>query len=475
VAVRTNGGGAFTELTPRQPLTPTPYAIYAESVAASGISGTLTNGQLAHSAVTVNPGPGLSGGGRVALGNTIILTNTGVLSVTGNADITASTVGGAVTLGDTATSADTASTLVKRDGGGNFSTATITLDDNLNLPATTATAGIIYSGGLTLIHAYGSQNFFAGPGAGNLTMSGIQDTANGYQALPANTSGYDNTANGFQALYSNTSGYLNTADGAAALFFNTSGYQNTANGVQALADNTNGFDNTASGYQALFHNTSGSYNTANGSQALHSNTSGSQNTASGSGALQANTNGSYNTANGYAALQNNANGSYNTANGYEALYNNTSGTENTANGTVALFNNTSALIPPLQHSITPVFCSISSPGTPGTPPPLDNPFNWCETPPEMGLTARKGEIERYTGYSENEANAHQAPREGTWPARLQATDCRPGSPARRAFKKQRPPDPAVSNQAKSNLIKPNQGKKIIRNARPSTTLTAGGG
>src|SRR6202030_1926600 len=93
VAVRTNGGGAFTELTPRQPLTPTPYAIYAESMAASGISGTLTNGQLTHSAVTVNPGPGLSGGGRVALGNTIILTNTGLLSIICHADITATTVG----------------------------------------------------------------------------------------------------------------------------------------------------------------------------------------------------------------------------------------------------------------------------------------------------------------------------------------------------------------------------------------------
>src|ERR1035438_4089089 len=31
IGVRTNATGAFTPLTPRQPLTPTPYAIYAES------------------------------------------------------------------------------------------------------------------------------------------------------------------------------------------------------------------------------------------------------------------------------------------------------------------------------------------------------------------------------------------------------------------------------------------------------------
>src|ERR1022692_2055808 len=89
IGVETNGASPFITLAPRQELTPTPFAIYAESVAASGIIGTLTNGQLAHSAVTVDVGPGLSGGGKVGLGNTILLTNNGVLSVTGNADITA--------------------------------------------------------------------------------------------------------------------------------------------------------------------------------------------------------------------------------------------------------------------------------------------------------------------------------------------------------------------------------------------------
>jgi hypothetical protein len=37
IAVRTNGGGAFTELSPRQPLTPAPYSIFASS--ASGLHG----------------------------------------------------------------------------------------------------------------------------------------------------------------------------------------------------------------------------------------------------------------------------------------------------------------------------------------------------------------------------------------------------------------------------------------------------
>ncbi len=347
VSVRTNGASAFTELSPRQELTPVPYAIFANTssnlsgtVSVAQLNGTLTNGQLAHSAVTVDAGPGLSGGGRVTLGNTITLTNTGVLSVTGNADITAMTVGGAVTLGSTATSADTANAIVSRDGSGNFSAATISLDGNLNLPATSATTGIIYSGGAPLIHAYGSQNFFAGPGAGNLTMSGHANTANGYVALIADTGGSDNTADGAFALFKNTAGSYNTANGAYALYSNTNGSYNAASGYQALFLNTGGSANTANGYAALDSNTTGNNNSANGAYALASNTNGSGNTANGYAALDSNTTGNNNSANGAYALASNTNGSGNTANGYHALYLNTSGSDNVANGRAALYNNT---------------------------------------------------------------------------------------------------------------------------------------
>ena len=59
IATRTNGGGAFTDLTPRQELTPTPYAIYAEaspvadnSVTSAKIAdGTIANADLGDDAV----------------------------------------------------------------------------------------------------------------------------------------------------------------------------------------------------------------------------------------------------------------------------------------------------------------------------------------------------------------------------------------------------------------------------------------
>lgn len=54
IGVRTNGGGAFTTLSPRQPLTPAPYAIYAGGVSAAGISGTIPAGNIASGTITSN-------------------------------------------------------------------------------------------------------------------------------------------------------------------------------------------------------------------------------------------------------------------------------------------------------------------------------------------------------------------------------------------------------------------------------------
>ena len=98
-----------------------------------------------------------------------------------------------------------------------------------------------------------------GAGAGNSTLSGFNNTANGLQALSFDTSGSDNTAYGFAALYSNTSGNKNTANGVAALY-NTSGNNNTANGCFALYSNTTGTNNIGLGYNAGSSLTTGDNN-----------------------------------------------------------------------------------------------------------------------------------------------------------------------------------------------------------------------
>jgi hypothetical protein len=364
IGIRTNGSAAaYTTLSPRQQISTTPYAIFAAGASnlsgtlpTAQLSGTVANNQLANSSVTVNAGPGLGGGGTAPLGGTITLNNSGVIAVTGNSDITASTSGGVVTLGDTATDANTASTIVKRNAAGNFSAGSITLSTNLNLPPTTASAGIIYSGGSTLIQSFGTNNFFAGPAAGNLALTGNNNVGFGPNALHADTSGFQNTAAGFNALRANTTGNYNSAFGNLALNFNSSGSQNAAFGNGAMFDNITGSYNTAFGTWALDYNTGGNQNTAVGNSALlnnqasentaigyyalSANTSGSQNTAVGVQALFQNTVGVHNTASGYQAMFSNTNGNFNVAHGYQSLYSNLSGANNTAGGDFSLYSNT---------------------------------------------------------------------------------------------------------------------------------------
>jgi hypothetical protein len=216
-------------------------------------------------------------------------------------------------------------------------TATLDVAGSLNI----STTGSFNIG--TQPFAFGTlANFDAFLGfAGNSTMTGIQDTASGAQALFANINGNYNTADGYHALYSNTTASDNVASGTEALALNTTGGDNTASGFQALYSNTTGGVNTASGSQALYNNTTGGANTATGMQALYRNITGNYNTATGVSALFNNMSGIRNTASGYLALGENSTGSYNTADGFLALAPNTTGANNTAIGWGALGNSTS--------------------------------------------------------------------------------------------------------------------------------------
>ena len=121
----------------------------------------------------------------------------------------------------------------------------------------------------------------------NTTASG--NTATGYQALTSNSvGGIENVANGYQALFHNTSGHFNTAVGYQALFSNIGnigGAANTAIGDKALFNNISGSGITAIGFGALFLNTN-SDNTAIGFDALLNNTTGFNNIALGAQAGQ---------------------------------------------------------------------------------------------------------------------------------------------------------------------------------------------
>jgi hypothetical protein len=186
----------------------------------------------------------------------------------------------------------------------------------------------------------GSANTAVGYGALLDCNEGIYNSALGYGSLISNTTGQHNSAVGSHALHDNTTGNYNSAMGSGALYFNTTGSYNTAVGYRALYDSNEGVKNSAVGYSSLNSNTTGQYNSAVGSDALHSNTEGNYNSAMGSGALLFNTTGEYNSAMGMSALRKNTTGSYNSAIGSYALYSNTTGTNNSAMGRNTLYYNT---------------------------------------------------------------------------------------------------------------------------------------
>jgi hypothetical protein len=183
----------------------------------------------------------------------------GAVTLAPGTDVSITPSGQMLTIGTDATSSNTPNTIVRRDGTGSFTAATIGLTGNLTLPATSSTAGNIVQGATRVFHTFGTNNLFVGAGAGNYTMTGGS-----------------NTASGANALSNNTTGDFNTACGALALQ-NTTGSANTATGVGALDANTTGSANTAIGVDALGHNTIGSFNIAIGKDAGDGLTTGSNN------------------------------------------------------------------------------------------------------------------------------------------------------------------------------------------------------
>ena len=244
VAVRTNGAATFTELAPRQALTPSPYAIFAESASnlvgvlpASDLSGTYTG-----SVNFNNPNNSFTGNGS------------------GITNVNASLLGGLAksNFWQTAGNAGTSPTL------GNFvgTTDNQPLELHVNgLRALRLEPGPSNTNGAPNVIGGSSVNFvvsgfkgavIAGGGAVNFDGSGETNSVNG--DFGAVGGGYGNTAGGFGTV---AGGVQNTASGSVAAVlggaFNNAGasyslvgggFQNTASGAGAVVVG-GGFDGTA--------------------------------------------------------------------------------------------------------------------------------------------------------------------------------------------------------------------------------------
>jgi len=181
IAVSTNGANAFSTLSPRQQLTPAPYAIYAEN--ANSLAGPVSASQL------------------TSIGNPSSTSHNFFVGPSGNA---------------TTSGYDNTA-----NGFGALTSTTSGHDNTANGFDALAS------------NADGYGNTAQGGQALQYNTSGIYNTANGLVALINNLSGGYNTANGYAALQSNTNGSFNTANGALALFRNQSGSYNIALGYQA--------------------------------------------------------------------------------------------------------------------------------------------------------------------------------------------------------------------------------------------------
>jgi hypothetical protein len=157
----------------------------------------------------------------------------------------------------------------------NTFSGTQTIDNgNLDLDPSAPGTGRITRNGAVLLHTFGGT--FLGIGAGNDSMSAVDNVGIGDGALAGITAGGRNVGIGVHASLNNTLGTANVAVGFAALENNQSGSSNVAIGSTALNDNTSGCCNTAVGQNALSRST-GVGNTALGQGAGILLTSGNNN------------------------------------------------------------------------------------------------------------------------------------------------------------------------------------------------------
>lgn len=229
-------------------------------------------------------------------------------------------------LGTAAIPTGTVSTLTGDVGGaisptaGNFNVLTGLLTNNagatLYFDGTGSTLSLVSSDTV-------KANTFIGASAGNVTLTGANNTGLGINTLFSLNTGNFNTAVGFSAGQQNAIGNSNTYIGCLAGSVATSSH------------------NTAVGYEASRLMVGGANNTSLGSTALRANITGSNNVAIGYESLVLATN-TGNTSVGTQAGSATTTGSANTFVGFQAGLGNTTGNSNIFIGNLAGQNITSS-------------------------------------------------------------------------------------------------------------------------------------
>jgi hypothetical protein len=305
INTRPIGAAAFTPLTPRQPITSTPYAVRSLN---TGMADTAVNAQQLAGVAAVD---------YVKTGDARLSDPRDPKS--GSANYIQNS------------SSQQAGTNFNISGNG---TAGGTLSGNTLNAATQYNINGNRVLGVSGVPSRGMTNTFAGVGAGTLTVPnptfilGHNNSFFGNNAGAANTDGANNSFFGNSTGNKNTTGTANSFFGVLAGSFNTTGYENSFFGVQTGLSNTTGADNSFFGVLSGSNNSTGSYNSSFGSQAGGGNLTGSGNSYFGFQAGGGNSQGDSNSYFGRNAGMTNTLQSFNT---FLGAY--TDGAQNITNAT----------------------------------------------------------------------------------------------------------------------------------------------
>ena len=285
IAVRASGGGSYTPLTPRQPISSAPYAVRSlNSLGADSLSANCV-GCVASGHIGSVDGSVVSGEIPVA----------GVPSGSAN--------------------------YVQNQNAGPQGTANFNIDG-------TGTANIFdaatqYNIGGDRLLSIRSNNLFAGVHAGLANPIGGGNSFFGFDAGRSNTSGGGNSFFGTAAGRATTTSSNNSFFGSLAGFSNVAGGNNSFFGTSAGQNNT-ASGNSFFGSRAGASTTTSGNNSFFGSSAGQLNITGGNNSFYGAGAGQ-NTNASSNSFFGSSAGLNNIGGGDNSFFGFSSGKNNTAG------------------------------------------------------------------------------------------------------------------------------------------------------
>ena len=273
-SVRLAGGGVFTVLSPRQPITSTPYSLRSLSTTtadalSSACVNCITSAQIqgVQGSQVSSPIPVAD----VPAGSANYIQNGATAQAASNFNISGDGTAGGTLSGNIVNAA----TQFNLGGSRAFAVTGVA-----PFPTGNTFAGVD-SGTANSPQDGGVLNTFFGGGSGRLNSSGAENTFFGTLTGRSNTTGAGNSYFGDFAGASNTSAANGSFFGSGAGFSNTTGSQNSFFGQQSGNSNDGGFNNSFFGSHSGQASVSGSNNSFFGVLAGFANVSGSNNTIVG--------------------------------------------------------------------------------------------------------------------------------------------------------------------------------------------------